>query len=140
MREKRNDTQRKQLIKRRVTLQNQHKKHYRVCCHGNHTHYSSEVSYIIGCTGGEPHEVNAVAIVEFCDYINGGKQPVRGRGERRGGERRGGERRGGERRGGERRGGEMGCGQSRMGINYLTKALVLLLGLCVSLVTMATSV
>ena len=122
VREKQNDTQRKQLIKRRVTLQNQHKTHYHVfVLPWQPTHYSSEASYLIGRTGGESHEVDAVTIVELCDYIDGGKQPVRGRGK-------------------ERRGGGMRCGQSRMGINYLTKALVLLLGLCVSLVTMATSV
>ena len=58
-----------------------HNTQQKLCCHGNHTHYSSEVLHIIGCAGGEPHEANVVAIVEFCDYINGGEQPVRGRGE-----------------------------------------------------------
>ena len=63
--------------------------HNCLCCHGNHTHYSTEASHIVGCTGSEPHEVNAVTIVELCDYINGGKQPARGRGkERRGGRMR----------------------------------------------------
>ena len=58
------------------------------CCHGNHTHYRNKVFHFIGCRGGELHEANVVAIVELRDYINGGEQPVRGRGEERRGKER----------------------------------------------------
>lgn len=41
-------------------------------------HYSTEVPHHVCLTSSELHEANIVAVVEFCEGIDKGEQPVRG--------------------------------------------------------------